>query len=395
MRQLSFLFGAGFSAPDNYPTRKGLNERLRKISHEEIMIHTDGTSIFLNGRQDPNAKWTNTHEKLFVQEFLEFYSDVLIGDIENFDYETFFDYYQGIHLGRTECSKFNAFADSFRKKYDRHTDNTNLLGHFHNTFNQLLAGQLMRWPEHVHLAKYYTKYPEFLTYIEEIRDSYDRIHFHTLNHDLLLEELANSDAMQGDLSDGFVELGSPFYSYNNDRNTARLKYFTNSFSQKFCLYKLHGSIDHYVYNFKNTEYTAIKVPHGVSTNDLMKEYLNDAGQLEYDRCFWNYYPDFLSGTTEKINSYEGDHFYKPLFMHFVENLRNSENLISIGYGLGDLKINELIKTHFLNDKDKKLLIITPSKPDSELFDYENVIYYGLGNGVQDIDKEHINELMNK
>ena len=102
MRQLSFLFGAGFSAPDNYPTRKGLNERLRKISHEEIMIHTDGTSFFLNGQKDPNAKWTNTHEKLFIQEFLEFYSAVVIGDLENFDYEIFFDYYQGIHLGRTE-----------------------------------------------------------------------------------------------------------------------------------------------------------------------------------------------------------------------------------------------------------------------------------------------------
>ena len=62
---------------------------------------------------------------------------------------------------------------------------------------------------------------------------------------------------------------------------------------------------------------------------------------------------------------------------------------------GDLKINELIKTHFLKDKYKKLLIITPSKPDSDLFDYENVIYYGLGNGVQNINRENINRLMNK
>jgi hypothetical protein len=394
MRQLSFLLGAGFSAPDNYPTRKGLNERLRKITHEEIMIHTDGTSIFLNGLEDPNAKWTNTYEKLFVQEFLEFYSENVIGDLESFDYETFFDYYQGIHLRHKECLKFNAFADSFRAKYNRYTDNINLLNNFHNTFNQLLAGQLMRWPEHVHLAKNYTKYPEFLTFIEEIEGSFDKIHFHTLNHDLLIEELANSDAMHGELSDGFEELGSPYYSYNNERNTIRLKYFSNNFSRKFCLYKLHGSIDHYVYNFKNLEYTAIKVPYGVSTNDLKKEYLNDAGHLEYDLCFWNYYPDFLSGTTEKINSYEGKHFYKPLFEHFVENLKNSDCLISIGYGLGDLKINEYLKMHFLKDKEKKMLIITPNKPDSDLFDYKNVIYYGLGKGVQNIDIRNINKLIN-
>jgi len=359
------------------------------------MIHTDGTSFFLNGREDPNANWTNTYKKLFVQEFLEFYSNEITGNLDNFDYETFFDYYQGLHLRRIECLQFNAFADSFRKKYDRYTDNTNLLGHFHNTFNQLLAGQLMRWPEHVHLGKYYTKYPEFLTYIEEIRDSYDKIHFHTLNHDLLLEELAISDAMQAELSDGFEELGSPYYSYNNDRNTVRLKCFTNNFNKKFCLYKLHGSIDHYVYNFKNQVYTAIKVPHGVSRHDVKKEYLNDEGQLEYDRCFWNYFPDFLSGTTEKINSYEGNHFYKPLFEHFVENLKSSETLISIGYGLGDSKINELIKSYFLTDKEKKMLIITPHKPNSDLFDFENVIYYGISKGVQHIDKEYINKLTNK
>lgn len=395
MRQLSFLIGAGFSAPDNYPTRKELNERLRKIAHEEIMIHTDGSAIFLGDKKDPNAKWTNTYMKLFVQEFLEFYSEAIIRDLETFDYETFFDYYQGIHLGRAECLKFNAFADSFRKKYGRRNDNINLLGSFHNTFNQLLAGQLMRWPKRVHLAKYYPKYPEFLTYIEEISASYDKIHFHSLNHDLLLEELAISDAIQAELSDGFVELGSPYYSYNNDHHTVRLKRFANSFNKKLCLYKLHGSIDQYVYNFKNEEYAAIKIPYGVSTLELRKEFMNDAGQLEYDRCILNYYPDFLSGTTEKINSYEGDHYYKPLIKHFVENLKSSESLISIGYGLGDIKINDLIKTHFLKDNDKKLLIITPNKPDSDLFDYENVIYYGLGKGVQNIDREDINILMNK
>jgi hypothetical protein len=46
--QLSFIIGAGFSAPDKYPTRKELNERLRKITHDEIIIHTDGSAWFLN-----------------------------------------------------------------------------------------------------------------------------------------------------------------------------------------------------------------------------------------------------------------------------------------------------------------------------------------------------------
>jgi hypothetical protein len=390
--QISFIIGAGFSAPDNYPTRKELNERLRKITHDEIIIHTDGSAWFLNGQLDPNADWTNVQEKLFVEKFLEYYTSTIIPSIENFDYESFFDFYQGLHYGRLKCSRFEEFADTFRKENDYQIDNMNLLGHFHNTFNQLIASQLMRWPKRVHLSKFYTKYPEFLTFIEQIRDSYDKIHFHTLNHDLLLEELSFSDAIQADLSDGFEELGSPFYSKNNDGLTIRLRRFTNSFTKKFCLYKLHGSIDQYVYNFKNSEYVAVKVPYGVSSNDLMKEYKNDKGELEYDGCFWNYYPDFLSGTTEKINSYTENHFYKPLFDHFIENLKNSNCLIAIGYGLGDSKINEFIKDNFLTDQSKTMIVITPSKPISDLLNFENVKYYGLNKGVQNLNKIEIDKI---
>lgn len=391
--ELSFIIGAGFSAPDNYPTRKELNEKLRKISHEEIMIHTDGSAMFLNGQTYPNAKWTNIEQRLFVEKFLDYYTSMIVPNIESFDYESFFDYYQGLHYGRLKCSRFENFADIFRKENNYQIDNTNLLGHFHNTFNQLLASQLMRWPKKVHLTKFYTKYPEFLTFIEEIRDTYDKIHFHSLNHDLLIEELSISDAMQAELSDGFEELGSPFYSKNSDGLTVRLKRFTNNFSKKFCLYKLHGSIDHYIYNFKNKEYESVKVPYGVTSYDLMKEFTNDKGELEYDRCFWNYYPDFLSGTTEKIASYEEQHFYKPLFDHFVENLKKSDYLISIGYGLGDSKINEFIIENFLNIKSKTMIIITPDKPKSKLFDFENVKYFGLQKGVQHINKLEIEKLM--
>lgn len=390
---ISFLLGAGFSAPDKYPTRKEINERLKKISHEEIMIHTDGTALFLNGQKDPNVNWTNIKEKLFVEKFLEFYNNEILNNDETFDYEIFYDFYQGLHFGKSENIKFDSFAEKFKKEYDYPIDNQNLLGHFHNTFNQLLASMLIRWPERVHLAKFYTKYPAFLTFIEESRDKYEHFYFHTLNHDLLLEELSYSDAMQGELSDGFEELGSPFYSKNNDGLTVRLRRFTNKFDTKFCLYKLHGSIDQYVYNFQNKEYWAVKVPFGVSSNDLMKEYKNDAGILRYDKCWWNYYPDFLSGTTEKINSYSENHYYKPIFDHFINNLKNSSVLISIGYGLGDSKINEFIINNFLSDESKILLIINPHKPNSVLFSFPNVKYYGENRGVQHIDLNEIEKIL--
>lgn len=392
--QLSFLLGSGFSIPDHYPSRKELNERLRKISHDEIMIHTDGTAWFLNGKKNPNANWLKIEERFFVEKFLDFYSSKIIHCIDKFDYESFFDYYQGMHFGRLKCSQFDSFTDTFRKQHNYRMDNTNLLANFHNTFNRLLASQFIKHHKHVYLSKPYSKYKEFLIFIEEISKNYDKIHFHSLNHDTLIEELSFSDAIQGKLSDGFEELESPFYSVLYNSNTkVRIERFTNKYDKKFCLYKLHGSIDYYIYNFQNKEYTSVKIPQGVSFQDLMKEIKKDNDDIEYDTCYWNIYPDFLSGTTEKILSYKKESFYKPMFDHFIENLKNSHCLISIGYGLGDLKINELIKDYFVKDKNKTMIIISPEKSKSDFFDLENVKYYGQNKKVQDINISEIKSLI--
>lgn len=390
---ISFLLGAGFSVPDKYPTRCGINKRLRQISHEEIMIHSEGTAMFLNGRKDPNGHWQNVIEKLFIEKFIKYYTDNIIPSIDNFDYEAFFDFYQGFRFGKYKCYKFEAFADKFRTETNSDTDNTNLLSRFHNTFNQLLASQFMRWPENKPLSRPYSKYSEFLTYIESINDTFDNFYVHTLNHDLLFEELSHSDAFPGGISDGFDDTGSPFYSKDNDNKTVRLRRFTNSFVKKYRLYKLHGSIDHYIYNFQNKEFESIKVPYGVSTIDLKKEYTTKDGKIEMDKCFWNYYPDFLSGTKTKIDSYEEQHYYKPIFNHFQSNLKNSDYLICIGYGLADLKVNEFIIDNFLSDKSKIMIVISPSKPKSGLFDFENVKYYGKSKGIEHIDKMGIENLI--
>lgn len=390
---ISFLLGAGFSVPDKYPSRSELNKRLRQISHDEIMIHSDGTAMFLNGKKDPNGHWQNVIEKLFVEKFIKYYTDNIIPSIESFDYEYFFDFYQGFRNGKYKCYKFDAFADNFRAETNSNTDNSNLLTRFHNTFNQLLASQLIRWPENKYLLKPYSKYPEFLTYIESLKDKFENFYFHTLNHDLLFEELSHSDAFLGGISDGFEEIGSPFYSKDNNNNTVRLRRFTNNFNRKYKLYKLHGSIDHYIYNFQNKEYDSVKVPFGVSTIDLTKEYTTKDGKIESDKCFWNYYPDFLSGTKTKIDSYEEQHYYKPIFNHFQSNLKNSKYLICIGYGLADLKINQFIIDNFLSDKSKVMLVITPSKPDSELFAFKNVKYYGKCKGVQQIKIQEMNNII--
>jgi hypothetical protein len=125
----------------------------------------------------------------------------------------------------------------------------------------------------------------------------------------------------------------------------------------------------------------------------MKEYEDEDGTIKYNKCFWNYYPDFLSGATDKIDRYDESCYYKPMFDNFKSNLIHSNTLICIGYGFMDSKINEIIKDFFLIEKTKKMIIINPSPPKSDIMTYSNIRYYGKGLGIQDISNQRIDELL--
>jgi SIR2-like domain len=390
--QLSFLIGSGFSVIDNYPSRSDINLRLRRIDQSEISINPDGTSFFLNGRSDPNNDLL-LEEKYFVQRLIDYYTLNIIPNIEGFDYEYFFDFYQGFINGKYSCFRFEEFMDNFRSEFNLTTDNLNLLDQFNRTFNQLISDLLYKNPGKVHLTKPYSKYSSFLTFIDEVKGSYDKINIHTLNHDLLLEELSNSDAFEQELCDGFEEYGSPFYSKNGEGKDVRLKRFTNSFHGKFSLLKLHGSLDNYIFSYYDTIKEEVKIPSNVTIDALFKEVEDKEGMVRREKCFWNYYPDFLSGTTNKTSYYSESCYYKPLFDRFISNLKESCALISIGYGFKDYRINELIKENFLNYNSKKMIIIGPSEPQCEFMKSDNVRYYGNNLGVQDISKHRIDELI--
>lgn len=118
LSQISFLLGAGFSAPDGYPTRNELNKLLSSIKQSDFLLHTDGTPIFLNGESDPNASWMNVAQRYFVEDFLHFYQKEILTPDDLFDYEVFIDYYKGLQREGFSCSKFNQFAADFKEKHN-------------------------------------------------------------------------------------------------------------------------------------------------------------------------------------------------------------------------------------------------------------------------------------
>ncbi|MDP1795706.1 MAG: SIR2 family protein [Daejeonella sp.] len=168
--------------------------------------------------------------------------------------------------------------------------------------------------------------------------------------------------LHGKLSDGFKELGSPYYGDFEGKYKVRLPYFANEYSQKYRLYKLHGSLDQFPFHIQGLGIdTYVKIKFGIGTSDLFKE-VNIDGEFSYINDFINYHSDFLSGTTSKILRYREPWYYDKLFTHFEENLSQSESLIIIGYGCGDIEVNNLIEKNF-DFKNKQVFIVDPFPTD--------------------------------
>ena len=149
MATISFLFGSGFSIPADLPGVKELNKRMGKIKKEEIFISLDQKSFFLNGQEDPYIQY-NRVEKLFVQEFLEFYNKKVLPENECFDYESFYDFYlvylNGIYNEELPKNKvlIEQFCADFNKKHSIPVSDSkikqdayNRVNDFNRTFNQL------------------------------------------------------------------------------------------------------------------------------------------------------------------------------------------------------------------------------------------------------------------
>jgi len=147
----------------------------------------------------------------------------------------------------------------------------------------------------------------------------------------------------------------------------RLQRYTGKYFGNLRLYKLHGSLDYQLYyrNEKGQLFpeTYVKSRYGIGSTDLYKEIKNKISVLEYENCWINYHPDFLTGTTSKIQRYTEPLLFKKLFQLFKENLKNADKLIIIGYGAKDDEVNNIILEHF-DFKNKKTFIVDPYAGDN-------------------------------
>ena len=387
MEKISFLLGSGFSVPAGYPTASELNKRLRCINQSEICVHSGREAFFLNGQKDLNASIMGVEQRLFVQEFLEFYTSKILQSVEEFHYETFYDYYIAPYITNIYPAELSTFLENFRKKNKVMSDKHHLLMEFNDNFSQLLAQLLSKPLELVHqCSPYDPRYRNFLFLLEAVSKNHS-VHIHTLNHDLYFESLSYTDCIQGKLADGFDYKGSNIYVLNREiysKHMVRLRRFIDKYDEPFCLYKLHGSIDNYWVSF-GKEIDLVKLYYGLSVHEFHKEILKD-GNYQYVHAGADVVPDFLSGTTHKIDRYSNGNYYPQMLEHFRINLEKSNVLIVVGYGFRDKRINDYIEQYFLNDPKKVLIVVDVVQPASTIFTKPNVRYFGGGVSNMALDK---------
>lgn len=366
---ISLLLGAGFSSPKGYPVGQRLNELLLNCDDSKFGFNSNGAlTVSIDGtKPDFGYKTGNDFQFDFCRDLIVHFNS------ENgyFDYEEFYDYF---NFEALKDPKVETLFHS--KKYDSETDLSQLLYGIKKIYSQLVNHYLVDnegnswYDDAAHMCgPYFPGYTGILNCMQSWLEK-SKLNVHTLNHDLFFERLNYSDWLQGELCDGFEELGSPYYGdlfVSNRRYKSRLQQYTGEYNKKVRLYKLHGSKDYGVYYGSNglvlTPEKYVKTRWGIGFSQLYKEIEDESGRLYYERCWINYHADFLTGTTSKIERYSEPLLFKVLFQKFRENLSNAEKLIIIGYGGRDSEVNKMILENF-DFKNKPSYIVDPFAGDA-------------------------------
>lgn len=359
-KSISLLLGAGFSAPMGYPIGNQMNERICCLANEHLVCSPSGQLMII-----PDAGVNNNN----FQRRFEFCKRLIRAYKVNhrFDYEEFYDF---ICSEEVNLPEYQSLSEGLLCRGENYGS---FLADLRPIYSQMVAyllkdGKGQQWYDMNGVQAFSNVlYHKFLYFLAELRKEYN-IHVHTLNHDLFFESFNTAACLYNCISDGFQEYGSDYYGVlrqSPQTYHCRLEYYTGNYETPIQLFKLHGSLD-YVLCYREGDngfllpetYVKTKYGIGVQPYDIIKE-VSDEG---YRNVSLSMHGDFLTGTTAKILRYEEPVLFKRLFEHFEQNLQQAEQLIIIGYGCKDERINEIIQQNFASGQ-KQAFVFDPYAED--------------------------------
>ena len=354
---ISFLLGSGFSAPMGYPTGYSMNDiifNIDKINRELFFFFffpTYRTKLSFNEFDQSQIVYITC--VYLIKEYRRNHG--------NFDYEEFYDF--------LEPEGLQTYEEIFKEAIEN-TDFTSrdIISNLRQIYGLMIRHCLkdkdgyQYYKEVSQIGKLGNAYDNILKSISDLSNEYI-VDIHTLNHDVLFESFKYTDYLCDKLSDGFSELGSPYYGkYQNDgfTYTVRLEHFNreNYNDVPVRLYKLHGSIDYVDLKGKLDKLKLVKKKVGIKSDSI----LEDINGSTYKTYPFHEFCDFLTGTKKDYSSEP----YKSFKQMFEQNLECAEKLIIIGYGFKDPEINKTINEHY-DRKEKPIHIV----------DRNDVVKYGI------------------
>ena len=351
-KSISFLLGAGFSAPKGYPIGNGMNNGLLNFDDKDVDFSPSGELVISKNGRKPQFQIEgvyNVQQKYFIfcKRLIKEYS---IAHDGKFDYELFYDF---IKSDEVKEKRYQVLCDDLLSEFESFEYYLFNVPHIYNQMTEYLLKDREgknRYDDEPFKINNVDWYNGFLDYLSQLSHEYI-INVHTLNHDLLFESFNNTGYINNSISDGFDEYGSEYYGkliHDNRTYHCRLERYTSRYNTPIRLFKLHGSLD-YVPFYREVENgfmipdKYVKIKWGIGASDIMKSRKSKIG---YDVSPFEYHADFLTGTTSKIQRYNEPLLFKKLFKRFKKNLRQADKLIIIGYGCKDEGINEIIKEYF-------------------------------------------------
>ncbi|MCL4844681.1 MAG: SIR2 family protein [Bryobacteraceae bacterium] len=374
VEHICFLLGAGFSVPAGYPPAKKINETLFRLREEDMSAYNNGVYRINDGNPGPNDRFTKVPEKRCYVRILEHYKTSCIQSSAAFNYESFYDWLEQLNETLVErpsqCpQQHHLFPVDCEKD-----DYPSLVREAISILQQLVRQMLHRHHPEVHLCGPHPQGYDGILEVFQRGAKRAVVDVHSLNHDLFFESLRHTDRLQGLVTDGFEELGSPYYGEvvvsdgEVQRSTylVRLSRFTGRYLNKIRLYKLHGSVDQYVFpdsdDYPDSDRETIKLPWGVFSDRVRREVVK--GDVHaYEMFDGGLVPRFLTGVESKQRRYSSTPYLQTMLDRFRANLRQSKHLVVIGYGFADEVINQTICQELRNG-EKRMLVIDIRKPDT-------------------------------
>lgn len=391
-KHISFLLGAGFSAPMGYPTAAILDEELLSFENNaNVYFSAEGRIVEDEVQYCVDTAIQNHFQRKFMlcKKLIKEYNNARTG---KFDYEEFYDFLRGEEVNEL---RYRSLFDDKNPYGETYEDSLRALPDIYNQMvMSLLKDKEGKHDYNIFHVGNVEGYNGFLHALSELSRDYV-VDVHTLNHDLLFESFNKNDIIGGKISDGFDEFGSEYYGKLNFEECeyhCRLEKFTNRYCTPIRLYKLHGSRD-YVRYYRSSG--AFKVPDNyvklkrlISPGDIIRSIKS---KREYDDSF-EINTFCMTGMVSKQNLYNEPLMVRKLFKRFRSNLHKAELLIVIGYGCRDEGINEIIRE---NCKGKQVIVIDVGTSDAvqQFVNKMNAQHFTIG--VEQFDFEMLRSYLKR